>query len=269
MRNNQERFTGGMETPQFNFTVPVELVDLPSAGKYYPPGHPLHKKQHVEIREMTAKEEDILTNKSYIDKGIVLDKLVQSVLVDKSIDVSSILTLDKNAILIAARITAYGEDYPVSMTCGDCGQQSETNVDLKELLKIQPATIPEGGSETERGTISLTLPSSKWSVELKPLTGTDQQILEKNLETKRRAKIEDGVVIETLKSFIVSVNGHTQHSTIESAVAAMPAKDSRYIRSAYPKLFPNISSVCPVVCGVCNSTVDMEVPFNINFFWPK
>ena len=127
MRNNQERFgsfqsgpTPAVSQPSFSFVTPTEMVDLPSSGKYYPQGHPLCDKSSVEIREMTAKEEDILVNRSFIDKGIVLDKLLASVLVDKSIDPQSLLTIDKNAILLATRISGYGASYPVRMQCADC-----------------------------------------------------------------------------------------------------------------------------------------------------
>lgn len=270
MRNNQERFTPGQaEAPQFNFITPVELVQLPSTGRFYPPDHPLHMQKHVEIREMTAKEEDILSNKSYLEKGVALDKLISSILVNKAIDTQTILTIDKNAILLAARISAYGADYPVVMKCADCEKTSEVSVDLNNLLQIQPSNLPEGAEERGNGFVTLTLPSSKWVVEVHPMNGYSQAALEKNIEIKRKAKIQEGVVLETLRSFIYSINGYTDESSLEQALLSMPAKDSRFIRTSYPLLFPNISSTAVVTCSHCNSSVDMEVPFNMNFFWPK
>ena len=138
MARNNKRTTAntGADTPEvsaapvaqqssdqsFSWTNPTEFVDLPSEGLRYPQGHPLHNQTSVEIRHMTAKEEDILTSESLIRKGIVLDRLIDSVLVNKSIKAESLLIGDKNAILIAARVTGYGEDYDVSINCPNCGE---------------------------------------------------------------------------------------------------------------------------------------------------
>ena len=88
---------------------PTEVVDLPSKGKLYPPDSPLASGT-IEMKYMTAKEEDILTNQNYIEKGIVIDKLLQALIVDKTIDYNELLVGDKNALLIAARILGYGKE---------------------------------------------------------------------------------------------------------------------------------------------------------------
>ena len=91
------------------FKFPTEVVDLPSKGLLYPEDHPLASGQ-VEIKYMTAKEEDILTNQNYLAKGIVVDKLLQSMVVTK-FSYNDLLLGDKNAILVAARVLGYGKDY--------------------------------------------------------------------------------------------------------------------------------------------------------------
>jgi hypothetical protein len=120
-RNNDER-TGAKSAPDapsvvlnkqaaetFNFSVPTEFVDMPSKGKYYPKEHPFHNKESVEIKFMTAKEEDILTSRALLKKGIAIDRMLQSILME-NVDVDSLLVGDKNALVVAARITGYGEN---------------------------------------------------------------------------------------------------------------------------------------------------------------
>ena len=87
------------------YSIPTELVDLPSEGRFYPSGHPLHNEKHVEIRYMTAKDEDILTSPSFLSKGVAIDKFISNILVNKNIDQDSLLDADRNAIMIASRTT--------------------------------------------------------------------------------------------------------------------------------------------------------------------
>ena len=92
-----------------NVTIPTETIDLPSKGLIYPSDNPLSSGK-IEMKYMTAKEEDILTNQNYIQKGIVLDKLLQALIVSK-INYSDLIVGDKNAIMVAARVLGYGKDY--------------------------------------------------------------------------------------------------------------------------------------------------------------
>ena len=127
-RNNQGR-TGAPKRPEpadvpvtppaggFSFATPTEFVELPTQGKYYPEGHPLHGEESIEIRYMTAKDEDILTSETLLKKGLAIERLLQSVIVNKAIDVNTLYVGDKNAILIAARITGYGNQYTTRTLC--------------------------------------------------------------------------------------------------------------------------------------------------------
>ena len=121
----------------FNFIVPTEVVDLPSKGKYYPEGHPLKGVDSIEIRHMTAKEEDILTSQSLIKKGLAITKLLQSIIIDKSIRVDDLLIGDKNALLVASRIHGYGPEYNVTLNCPNCGARFETVADLNDIQEKQ------------------------------------------------------------------------------------------------------------------------------------
>ena len=93
-----------------DYKFPTEMVDLPSKGYFYADGHPLSSGK-VEVKYMTAKEEDILTSQNLIQQGSVIDKLLESLIVDKSIKLDDMLIGDKNAIMVAARILGYGKDY--------------------------------------------------------------------------------------------------------------------------------------------------------------
>ena len=123
---------GDSGAPSFSWSVPTEFVELPSEGLFYPPGHPLHNEKTVEIRFMTAKEEDILTSRSLLKAGVALDRMLQNTLINKSIDVNSLLIGDKNALLVAARRTGYGPEYATSVNCPNCGAQVEHTFDISE-----------------------------------------------------------------------------------------------------------------------------------------
>lgn len=279
MRNNQERLftthipeqdqdiTTAANQPTFSYVTPTELVDLPSKGRYYPPEHPLHQKEAVEIKEMTAKEEDILYNKSFIERGIVLEKLLSSILLDKRIDPRSLTVPDKNAILIKARINGYGNMYPVQMKCTDCGSLSEVEVDLNELLTIIQPKYDDNVRLLDNGLVSIKLPSSKWTIEVKPLSGYDQERLQKTLDGRKKHKLEENALLESLKAFIYSINGNADQESFQNAITNMPAKDSKFLRNAYGSCFPNISTTAKATCELCKSETDLEVPFNLNFFW--
>ena len=116
-----------------NVTFPTEVIDLPSGGKLYPEGHAL-KSGQVELKYMTAKEEDILTSRNLLKKGVALDKLIQSLVVDKRINTDTLTLDDRGAIILAARISAYGADYSTSVTCPNCNDKSKNTFNLLEKL---------------------------------------------------------------------------------------------------------------------------------------
>ena len=117
-----------------SFITPTEFVPLPSEGLFYTPGHPLSGQDSVEIKFMTAKEEDLLTSRSLIEKGIVLDRLIDSLLVNRQTRSRDLLVCDRNAILIQARASGYGYDYKTTIACRNCGQQDSYEYDLNEAL---------------------------------------------------------------------------------------------------------------------------------------
>ena len=286
-RNNQDRFgaedSSGQDvtpaiaeqtTSTLNFTVPIEVVDLPSKGQFYSEGHPLHNKTNVEIRHMTAKEEDILTNKSFIKNGTVLDRLLESVLVDKSISVSDLLTGDKSAILVATRISGYGEEYQAKIPCPSCGTIADFDFDLNEAQIMNDpdeCTLVQDGTitKTDKGTFLFTLPKTRVVVEVRPLTGNDERKILNTNKMRQKNKLPELALSDQIKSFIVSVNGQDDGLSINQFVETMPALDSRYLRNTYKLVTPSVELAQEWECQACSYSQVLEVPFTSEFFWPK
>lgn len=262
----------------FSFVNPTEFVDLPSQGKYYVEGHPLHNKSSVEIRQMTAKEEDILTNKSFIKKGIVIERLLESIIVDKEIDPSTLLVGDRNAIVVAARISAYGAIYDIGLSCTKCLSKQASFVDLMEA-KIEKMEDVVKKIETLEdikhvrmlnGNVVIQLPKSKWFVECRLLTGKNEKQLLDFIEIKKKKDPNAELELSEQLLFIVeSINTVSESDKIVQAIKMMPAFDAKFLRDKYQKLIPNVSLKKAFTCSSCDAEQEVEVPFTQEFFWPK
>lgn len=276
MRNNADRIgvvpdvTDDMveqqqpQTTPLSFPAPTEFVSLPSRGKFYPEESPLCGKESLEIRFMSAVDEDILTNKSLLKKGLAIDRLISSLLVDKSIAVDSLLVGDKNALLIAARISAYGSDYAAAVTCPNCGHKFENVFDLST---IAPKPLPENvGSD---GTVFFTLPKTKANVVCKLLCGRDEKWLSQQTEMKKKHKLADTPLTDQLRMLILSVNGSTDKAVINRFVETLPAFDSRFLRSEYLKSVPDVNTDFTVMCPECDTEEEISLPMATSFLWPK
>ena len=286
MRNNEERFGVTPEgssppvpetfTPQpagqptLQFVAPTEIVELPSKGKYYPAGHPLHNKDTIEIRYMTAKDEDILTSKTLLKKGIAIDRMLQNIMVDKTIKVQDLLTGDKNAIILAARITGYGANYNAQITCPFCNASSEYEFDLSHPTIKEPINMDSWGVKaTSSNTFLIHLEKSNVEVEVKLLTGKEEKKIIENAEAKRRKKLPESNLTDQLRMMIVSVDGTVDQNYINSFVNNMPAIDSRSLRATYQRLVPNIDLTQEFTCSECAYDGEVDMPFGASFFWPK
>jgi hypothetical protein len=251
-----------------NFATPTEFVELPSRGRHYPEGHPLHGVDTVEIRFMTAKEEDILSSKTLIKQGVALERLLKSVIIDKKIDPSKMLTGDRNALLIATRISGYGEEYNAKVTCPACTNINEVEYDLTD------ATITEAEDNNEvqwnaEGNMLVALPYSGLEVEAKLLTGKDEMYLSRLQESKRKKKLLETSMQDILKTMIVSVNGDNTNDTLTQFITKVPARDIKHLREVYKNNTPNISMAHEFECESCGYGTVVEVPFTVEFFWPQ
>jgi hypothetical protein len=247
------------------YVAPTEYVALPSKGKFYSPEHSLHGVEEVEIRFLSAKELDILSSKTLLTKGVAVDRMLQNILADKSINVDELLLADKNAIIIAARVGTFGSDYAVDITCPECGNVYQHNFDLsdmdiKELDHIEVS---------ENSTFSITLPKTSVIVECRLLNSKDEKLLEERARKKEKMGLPDSSITDQYKSFIVSLNGNTDRGLVDEFVDVMPAADMHFLQKEYAKSNPEVDLDDECVCNKCGNVSEVSVPFTANFFWPE
>jgi len=256
--------------PSLAFATPTTFVELPSKGLSYPADHPLHGVDQIEIRFMTAKEEDILTSEALLKKGIAVDRMIQSVILDQRVKVDDLLIGDKNAILIAARVSGYGKDYEVNVACTTCGARTEYSFDLEQGTSYDGQDFEEYEVErTDRGTFIITTPTLKAQVEMRLMVGSDERYLTQ-LGMNRKAKnLPSTATTDQLRRLIVSVNGNNDTAYRESFITNAPAMDTRYLRKAFRQITPNVDLTQDFTCSSCGITNRMEVPMTAKFFWSK
>jgi hypothetical protein len=234
------------------FKFPTEQVELPSKGLVYPPDSPLRSGK-VEMKYMTAKEEDILSNQNLIEKGTVLEKLLDSLLQGK-VDTSSLVTGDKNAIFIAARVLGYGKEYKFSYN------DKEVTVDLST---VEPKPFDESIVD-DNGFIEFTLPKSEVKVKFKILTDKEEDKLNKDIKSLSKFNNGGGEVTTRLKHQIVSINDDDNKSEIKNFIDNyMLAQDSRALRNYIKEISPDIDMSHTLEDGN-----EIQIPIGIGFFWP-
>ena len=250
----------------FGFEIPVESVPLPSLGKVYDAESPLYGQETIDIRSMTAREEDILTSRSLIMKGTVITELLRSCIIDKRIDPDAMLSGDRNAVMTALRITGYGAGYKVEVDCPACGERSKQSFDLSELpikrLGVEP--VAEGANIFETK-----LPRTKAVVRFKFLTGHDEQEITTAAErAKKQGMKADNLVTQRLRYAITSVNGITDKGKINMFVRNIPASDSLFLRKHIDANEPGVEMKSWMDCPSCLEHSEVRLPMGASFFWP-
>jgi hypothetical protein len=243
--------------------IPTETVTLPSKGLLYPETSPLAKGE-IEMKYMTAKEEDILTNSNYIKNGTVIDKLLQALIITP-IDYNELLVGDKNAILIAARVLGYGKDYTFKYTTKE-GREAEATVDLSTLEdKVVDELLFKRGSNE----FQFTLPHSGNTVTFKLLTHGDEQKIEAEIKGLQRINPNSSSEITTrLKYIITSVEGKRDQKDIRDFIDTyLIAKDARALREYYSKVSPDVNMIYKPESEDYTGE-GINVPVSLNFFWP-
>ena len=237
------------------FKLPTEIVDLPSQGKLYASDSPLAEGK-IEMKYMTAKEEDILTNQAYIRDGVVLDKLLQSLIVTK-FNYSDLLIGDKNAIMVAARILGYGKDYKFNYA------SEEQVVDLSQ---IEPLPLTDEVKKAESNEFSFTLPSSENTVTFKLLTHKDEKKIEQELKGLSKINKKSSPIVTTrLKHQILSVNGEDELPKVREFVDNfLLAQDSRALREEIKRIGPDVD----LTFFPEGSDRRVDIPIGLSFFWP-
>ena len=240
------------------FKIPTETVTLPSKGLLYPKESPLAKGE-IEMKYMTAKEEDILTNANYLRNGTVIDKLLQALIVTP-IDYSDLLIGDKNAILVAARILGYGKDYSVTYN------GIETIVDLTQLSE---KTVDESLFKAGVNEFTFTLPKSENTVTFKLLTHGDEQKIDAEIKGLQKVNPNSSTDLTTrMKYIITSINGDRDQKNIRDFIDTyLLAPDARALRQYYNQISPDIDmKYIPSNENYVGEGID--IPIGLNFFWP-
>ena len=244
-----------MEESKFKF--PTEIIELPSKGLVYPEENALSSGK-IEMKYMTAKEEDILSNQSYIQKGVVLDKLLQSLIVSK-INYQDLIVGDKNAIMIAARVLGYGKDYEFEYK----GEKVTVDLSLLDNKPFDETSISQGQNE-----FNYTLPSSGTLITYKLLTHKDEMAIEAELRGLKKINKNASPDVSTrLKHMIISVNGDSDKKTVREFVDIyFLAQDARSFRKHVADSQPDVNLTTPV--ELMEGIEDIDIPITVNFFWP-
>jgi len=242
------------------YKFPTEIVELPSKGHFYFEGHPLSSGK-VEIKYMTAKEEDILTSQNLIQQGTVVDKLLESLIVDKSIKIDDMLVGDKNAIMVSARILGYGKEYDFTY------DGVEQSVDLTKLdaIDLDFSKFTKGQNE-----FSFELPNSKRTVTFKLLSGNDEKIISAEIEARKKINKDVSVELTTrLKQMILSVDGKTEKNYINNFVDnEFLSRDSYALREYLVDITPDVDMSVKITNSI-GKEVEVAVPITVRFFWPS
>ena len=245
------------------FKFPTEVIDLPSEGKLYPPDSPLTAGK-VEVKYMTAKEEDILTSQNLIKKGVVIERLLDSLIVTDGVKSHDLLLGDKNAVLVAARILAYGPEYLTDITDPTSGETMQHKFNLADCPFKK---IPEDVDVSKGNEFEILLPVSKVKVKFQILTGKDENAIA--LEIKKLEKLNPaGASITTrLRYAIVSVDGKDDRGFVNTFVENMLSKDSFSLREEIARISPDIDMEQDIEIG--GELVTVDIPMTVDFFWPK
>tara|TARA_B100001564_G_C20558352_1_gene632531 strand:+ start:248 stop:1042 length:795 start_codon:yes stop_codon:yes gene_type:complete len=260
MANTQQAQT---EKPKFSF--PTEEVTLPSKGLLYDEDS-LLKSGVIEMKYMTAKEEDILTNQNFIKNGTVIDKLLQALIVTP-VKVEELLIGDKNAILVAARILGYGAEYEFKYPNPETGENELVSVDLTEAEDkfFDESLLVNGSNEFE-----YELPTSKAKITFKLLTTADEKRIEQELKGLKKINKNASPELTTrLKHMITSVNGEEDKKTVREFIdIALLARDSRALREHVSYVMPDIDLTFDVNFENGAVAEGVTIPIGVQFFWP-
>jgi hypothetical protein len=251
----------------FGLDIPQEIVPLPSSGKVYPRDSSFYGAETVEIKAMTAREEDILTSRALLKKGTVITELIKSCIVDRSLNPLDLLSGDRNALMVAIRITGYGPEYSVELECTECNVKSPHVFNLGALpikrLDIDPVTPGTNLFEFK-------LPRSGKVVKFKFMTGRDEEeIMVMNERQKKLGQTNESNVTTNLLYSLTSIDGIEDRGKIAAFVRNMPAMDSLALRNYIRDNEPGIIMKQETSCNSCGHEEEVSMPLGVTFLWPS
>ena len=238
-----------------------EMIDLPSEGRIYSKESALSSGK-IEIKYMTAKEEDILTSQNLIKKGVVIDRLLDSLILTKGVKSADLILGDKNAVMVAARVLAYGPEYTVDINNPNTNEKIQYNFNLADCpFKKLPEDIDSNDFEIE-------LPVSKQTIKFKLLTGKEEAKIEEELIrlTKLGSQVSPELTTR-LRHTITAVDGDSSAVVINKFVEGMLSRDSLALRNKIQEISPDIELKQEIEMG--GEMVEVDIPLTIEFFWPS
>ena len=241
---------------------PTEVIDLPSGGKLYPKDSPLAEGK-LELKYMTTKEEDILMSENLITQGVVIDKLLDSLIVTQGVKQEQLVLGDKNAVLVAARILAYGPHYTCEVANpNNLEQKIEHTFDLTEC----PFKEAVDGVNYSNNSFDYETPVGKNKIKFKLLTGVEEKLIEKDLEQSKKVGYNSEITTR-LRYTITEVDGDNKPETISVFSQNMLARDSMALRNYITEISPDIDLTSEIQIG--GEAVSVSIPLTVEFFWPK
>jgi len=262
----EQQVTRGLssQNAQKSYPFPTEAISLPSKGLCYPEGSPLSKGE-ITIKLMTAKEEDILTSTNLIRKGLHLDKLLESVVVEQGVDVKDLLIGDKNAILVTSRILAFGPEYDVTVTDPSEKEAVQVKVDLSKI-NIQEVDESKLNRKNE---FEFSLPVSKAQIKFKLLTHGDELAINKDIEASEKTLKQSNEITARYRRIIVEVDGNRDFGYISNFVTnRLLAGDSKALRKYMSAMTPDLDLTFNYVSPFTGEEEALRIPFGVDFFYP-
>ena len=248
---------------EMNLTLPTEMIELPSKGLLYPKDNPLSSGT-IEMKYMTAKEEDILTNQNYLRQGVVFDKLLRSLIVSK-VNYDDLTIGDKNAVLIAARILGYGKDYEIKYPHPITGEDEHITVDLT-AIKNKEVDYSKLNYTNE---FTFVLPMSKNEITFKVLSHRDEREIEEELKGLKKINVS-GEITTRLKQSILAVNGNRERKAVRDFVDNyLLAADARALRDYMRKSTPDLDLSFTFVGSDGYTQEGVDLPLGVSFFYPS
>lgn len=258
----------GARPGDFDYEPPVEAIPLPSRGKVYPAGSSLAGATRVEIRAMTATEENILTSRALLKSGKAFTTLMRALLVDKTIDPETMVSGDRNALLIGIRISGYGREYVTDISCPKCEKVFRHEFDL---AKMELKTLDEDPMTPGHNLFSCVLPVTKKEVLFKIMTGEDERDMTALQESSAKefgAKSGEKNVTNRLWFSVLKFGEETDRNRIRRIVERLPARDSLFLRKRIDRVSPGVEMKQTVECPHCGEKSEVQVPLGADFFWP-
>lgn len=250
--------------------IPTEVIELPSEGKTYPESNPLSKGS-ISIKYMTAKEEDILASQNLIKKGVHLDKLFESIIVEEGVNPDDILLGDKNAILLSTRLLGYGKDYKVEVTDPFTLERQEVKIDLSQV-QVKEVDLEKLNRNNR---YEFTLPQSNKDIVFKFLSHGDDKSINAETQALKRISAKDKSggskeVTTRLRHMIVEIDGNTDRGFINNYVNNnLLATDSRALRNYVKEIQPDMDLTFNFTSDITGETEALDIPFGVSFFYPS